>query len=180
MPGSVDDIINAFGEKLVTDIRASLRSKGVTFGGGEDSKLAAKTRFEVKATSAGFVFNLIMPEYSYWVNKGRDPGPVSKGGRDSISKWAKRKGIIGDFQAKNLQDRLALQSKSQHKRKVLKKLPFKEALTALTFLVARKVTVNGYKGNHFLDEVLNDGRVEQFRKDLSAAVKNQIKVEILK
>jgi len=177
MPG-IDEIINAFGEKLVTDIHASLIRNGVVFGGGQESKLAARTRFTVTSTANGISFNLIMPDEAYWVNKGRKPGPVSKKGRESIADWAKRKGVVGKFMTEELKARKERQRKGNRKVKTLKKLPFDKAVKALTFLIAGKITEKGYAATHFLDEVINDGRVSQFEKDLATALKKRIIVEI--
>lgn len=174
----IDNIINAFGVQLVTDIRKSLIANKVVFGGGGESKLSAKTRFEVKRTLDGYTFNLIMPDYSYWVNVGRKPGNVSKEGQASISEWAKRKGIVGKFQNENLVTRQKLREGSTRKLKPLKKIPFDKAVKQITFLISRKISKKGYEGNHFLDEVLNDGRLEKFRLDLTGSIKQKIIVDI--
>jgi hypothetical protein len=171
---SVDKILNEFGETLVTDLRNKLRSKGVTFGGGQDSKLAAKTAFNITQKAEGIEFELTMPPEYYWVNKGRKPGNVSKEGKKSIESWATRKAIVGSFASKDLERRLDIQneSKSNNKNrtyKKLKKLPFKKALKALTFIVARGVQKNGYEPTYFLDEVLNDGRLKKLQADINEA-----------
>jgi hypothetical protein len=176
----VDKIVRAFGEKLVTDIRASLAVKGVTYAGGGDSKLAAKTRFEIRQTSTGTIFNLIMPDYWYYVNNGRKPGPVSKEAQKDIGEWANRKGIVGKFQNENLITRQKARENNKRKLKPLKKLPFAKAKVQVTFLISRKITLKGYEGNSFLDDVLNDGRLAKFKSDLGAALKKDILIEIRK
>lgn len=168
-------IIDDFGKSLITDLRKSLVSKGVTFGGGGESKLSAKMRYTITQDNKGLSFNLVMPDYGYWLDKGRKPGPVSQAGQASISDWVKRKGIVGKFQQQNLQDRIAA-----HKthRKPLKKLEFNKAVKALTFLVSRKVAKHGYKPTHFISDVLNDGRLKKFQADISAELKRQITIEL--
>jgi len=178
MQTSVDKILNAFGNKLVTDLRAKLRAKGVTFGGGQDSKLAAKTAFEITQKAEGIEFLLTMPPEYYWVNKGREPGKVSKEGKKSIESWVQRKAIVGDFQSKNLQARIEKRTGKRAKYKTLKKLPFKKAVAALTFIVARGVAKNGYEPTYFLDEVLNDGRLKKLDADLREAGFNDFVTEI--
>jgi hypothetical protein len=180
---TVNEILDAFGEKLVTDLRNKLRSKGVTFGGGQDSKLAAKTMFQISQTGDGIQFLLTMPPEYYWVNKGRNPGAVNKEGRESIASWAKRKAIVGDFAARNLEARNKMQAESKEKGnrktyKKLKKLPFKKALQALTFVVAQAVTKNGYEPTYFLDEVLNDGRLKKLQEDINEAGFNDFVTQI--
>lgn len=174
MPSSVDKILNEFGEKLVTDLRNKLRSKGVTFGGGQDSKLAAKTEFEITQKVYGIEFLLKMPKEYYWVNKGRKPGNVSKEARIGIASWAQRKAIVGSFQQRNLEARIKIQNESKAKNKnrtykKLKKLPFKKAVEALTFVVAAKIAAKGYEPTYFLDEILNDGRLKKLQEDINNA-----------
>lgn len=173
----VDNILNEFGVKLVSDLRKSLVDKGVTFGGGQESKLSAKIRFEIKQTTKGIVFNLVMPDYSYYVDKGRKKGPVSKEGRKLISQWAKRKGIVEDYRVKNLKERKEAQSGVKNP-KALKKIPFNEAVEQITFVVARSIGRKGYKGNKFLTETITDGRILRLEKDISDALKKQIIIDL--
>ena len=181
MPTQVEQILEEFGEKLVTDVRAKLRAKGVVFG-PQDSKLAAKTEFEVGAKDSGIALDFIMPEEWYWVNYGRKPGPVSKEGRNSLANYVTRKGIVGNFIAKDLQRRQDLQKErkanSSRKPKKLKRLSFKKGVEALTFLKAQAITKYGYKPTHFFDEVLNDGRQDKLRKDLEEAGQRDIVLKL--
>lgn len=184
MPDDLNSIVNSFGNKIVTDIRNSLRESGVVSGGGQDSKLAAKTRFEIKFLPGGFEIDIYMPDYYFWVNDGRRPGPVSRDGRKSISNWVKSRGIVGKFITDNLKDRVAAQDairgKTKRKLKTLKKLPFDKGVKALTYLVSRKITKKGYEATHFLDKVLNDGRVDRFKEQVTEVTKKQIQIEIRK
>ena len=95
-------LIEQFGEDLINDIRKSLKDKGVTFGGGQESKLAAQLRFDIRYTSKGISFQLFMPDYGKFVNDGRGPGGVSEEGRLNIAEWGRRKGYIEPFRQKDL------------------------------------------------------------------------------
>lgn len=161
-------ILQTFGEDLITDLTKKLQEHGVTYNGG-DSRLAAKMRFRVVPTSDGSNFQLLMPDYSYFVNKGREPGNVSAKGQAGIAEWGKRKGYIGDFQTKDLIRRKAKQAKSKREHlKQLKKMPFDRAKKAFGFVVARTINKKGYKGTHFLDEIIEDGRVAILLNDLKS------------
>jgi len=175
---NVDEILESFGVELVQDLQKSLVDKGVTFTGGGASKLSGRIRYEIKQNSDSVVFNLIMPDYSEFVDKGRNPGSVSREGQRSISEWAKRKGIVGKFQNENLATRKKAQENARRKIKTLQKLPFDKALKALTFLVAIKVRKQGYKGNNFYSDVVNDGRIQAFQDQLTAAFKQKVLIEI--
>lgn len=175
---TVDNILDEFGKNLVTDLRESLIRNGVTFGGGGESKLSGKIRFTMTKSASGIVFELKVPDYAYWLNKDREPGPVSREGRKSIADWAERKGIVGKFMTEDLKRRIERQRKGTRKVKTLKKQPFDKALKALTFLIAKKITLKGFEGNQFMDEVLNDGRLDKLKVDLGQALKQQIIIEI--
>lgn len=171
MPSELNNIIDSFGDALLTDLRKSLVNKGVIFGGGGESKLSGKMRFEVKQSGDGIVLNFIMPSYAYYVNKGRKPGPMSKEGQASLSKWIGRKGIVAKFQRENLAQRMAAH---RTHRKTLQKLPFDKAVKALTYLIARKLKTKGYPATHFIDDVVNDGRLKAFSAALSEVMKRII------
>lgn len=178
-----DDIVNIltdFGTKLKEDTQQSLRDKGVTFG-GQDSRLSARLKFNITNESGIISFRFYMPDYAGAIDTGRIPAPVSKAGQESISKWVKRKGIVGDFQSQNLADRLAKQAhaKSQRRKKALQKLPFDKATKALTFLIARKIKAKGIEGNHFYHDVINDGRLDKLQEALSKIITTGVRVEII-
>jgi len=184
---NIEGIIDAFGEKLVTDIRASLRKEGVTFGGSRtESRLSASTVYEVVQTGDGIRFNLKMNEYWYWVNNGREPGAISKEGQKKIADWADKKGYVEEFRVSNLKARKEKQEEaksklaagSNRKFKTLKKLKFEQAKKGLGYIITRAKEKNGYEANYFLDKVLNDGRLKELELALSTAAKRQIIIEL--
>lgn len=177
-----DDIVKVlsdFGLETKTDLQQSLRDKGVKFG-GQDSKLSNRIKFEVKQSGTSIVFQLSLPDYYEYVDKGRRSGGVSKTGQESVSNWIKRKGLITKFANDNLQTRLKKQSenKSDRKKKVLKKQPFEKSLKALTYLISRKLKAKGFTGNNFFTDVIKDGRVEELKAKLSKITKTNIEIQI--
>jgi len=182
-----DDIYNLldeFGTNLKDDLQQSLRDKGVTFG-GQDSKLSKSISFEIAQVGKAVTFKLKMPEYGEAVDKGRKAAGVSIEGQESISNWAKRKGIVGKFATSSLNSRIKLQSEAKANNrnrkewKTLKKPSFEKQLKAVTYLVSRKLQAKGYEGNHFYSEVIEDGRVEKLKQDLALVLKSNIEVEII-
>lgn len=182
-----DDIYNLldeFGTNLKDDLQQSLRDKGVTFG-GQDSKLSKSISFEIAQVGKAVTFKLKMPEYGEAVDKGRKAAGVSIEGQESISNWAKRKGIVGKFATSSLNYRIKLQSEAKANNrnrkewKTLKKPSFEKQLKAVTYLVSRKLQAKGYEGNHFYSEVIEDGRVEKLKQDLALVLKSNIEVEII-
>ena len=177
----IETILEDFGEKLVNDLRAALKAKNVGYG-GQDSKLAAKIRFRVIPKDNSISFQLLMPDYGEFVDRGRGPGPVSKKGIEKIGEWARAKNIVGQFQEKELQQRIKKQNESKQKAKsfskqgkrdravrkwkTLKKMPFNRAKKQLAFAIASKIRAKGYEGKNFFTDTINDGRLDTLATDL--------------
>ncbi len=167
----IEIVIDEFGNKLVEDLRASLKKKDVMFQ-GQDSKLAASIRFRTLPKADSIVFQLLMPDYAEIRDKGRKPGPVSKEGKKNIGEWGNRKGMIGKFAKAQLEIRQKKQNEAKARnkdRKIWKRLkvmPFNKAKEAFAYVVSRSIAKKGYKGNNFFTDVINDGRVDELKKDL--------------
>ena len=177
----IETILEDFGEKLVNDLRAALKANNVGYG-GQDSKLAAKIRFRVVPKDNSISFQLLMPDYGEFVDRGRGSGPVSKKGIEKIGEWARAKNIVGQFQEKELQQRIKKQNESKQKAKsfskqgkrdravrkwkTLKKMPFNRAKKQLAFAIASKIRAKGYEGKNFFTDTINDGRLDILATDL--------------
>ena len=186
----VEKILEAFGTKVVEDLRKSLSDKlqaraasyKSKYPGGSsnpgDSALSASIKYRIVDSSEGIKLNVYLNDYWEAVDSGRKAAGVSQDAR--IDKWIKSRNLIPGFQNKNLADRLANQAKnkSTRKKKVLKKMKFADAVKAMDFLVRRKLKDKGYQGNQFFSSVLEDGRQEKLTKDIAAAMKKDIEIII--
>ena len=186
----VEIILEAFGTKVVEDLRKSLSEKlqaraasyKSKYPGGSsnpgDSALSASIKYLIVDSSDGINLNVYLNDYWEAVDSGRKAAGVSQDAR--IDKWIKSRNLIPGFQNKNLADRLEKQAKntSTRKKKVLKKMKFSEAVKAMDFLVRRKLKDKGYQGNQFFSSVLDDGRQEKLTKDIAAAMKKDIEIII--
>jgi hypothetical protein len=186
----VEIILEAFGTKVVEDLRKSLSEKLQSraafykskYPGGSsnpgDSALSASIKYLIVDSSEGIKLNVYLNDYWEAVDSGRKAAGVSQDAR--IDKWIKSRNLIPGFQNKNLADRLEKQSKntSTRKKKVLKKMKFADAVKAMDFLVRRKLKDKGYQGNQFFSSVLEDGRQQQLTKDIAAAMKKDIEIII--
>ena len=187
----VEKILEAFGTKVVEDLRKSLSEKlqakasryqskynsGSTNPG--ESALGASIKYRILDSSDGIKLNVYLNDYWEAVDTGRKPAGVLKEAK--IDKWIKKRNIIPSFIKSNLEDRIENQNrrnKSNRETKVLQKLTFAEALKAMDYLVRRKIQNQGYWGIHFFDEVVNDGRQQQLTKDIAAAMKKDIEIII--
>lgn len=179
----IELILKEFGEKLVDDLRAALKKDGVGYG-GQDSKLAASIKFKIILKNEGIAFQLTMPNYAEYVDKGRRQTKKKGDGsvRKKIEEWARAKNIIGQYQEKELQERIKKQNESKRRYKqnskkskaerakrvwkTLKKMPFNRAKKQLAFAIASKIHKKGYEGNNFFTNTINDGRLDILATDL--------------
>ena len=187
----VEKILEAFGTKVVEDLRKSLSEKlqaraasyKSKYPGGSsnpgDSALSASIKYLIVDSSEGIKLNVYLNDYWEAVDSGRKPAGVSQDAR--IDKWIKSRNLIPGFQKSNLEDRIDTQNrlnKTNRKTKVLKKMKFADAVKAMDFLVRRKLKNKGYQGNQFFSSVLEDGRQEKLTKDIALAMKKDIEIII--
>ena len=184
----VEIILEAFGTKVVEDLRKSLSEKlqaraasyKSKYPGGSsnpgDSALSASIKYLIVDSSEGIKLNVYLNDYWEAVDSGRKAAGVSQDAR--IDKWIKSRNLIPGFQNKNLADRLEKQAKNKttRKKKVLKKMKFADAVKAMDFLVRRKLKNKGYQGNEFFSSVMEDGRQEKLATDIKAALNKEIQI----
>jgi hypothetical protein len=185
----VEKILEAFGTKVVEDLRKSLSEKlqarasryqskynsGSTNPG--ESALGASIKYRIVDSSDGIKLNVLLNDYWEAVDTGRKPAGVLKEAK--IDKWIKKRNIISSFIKSNLEDRIENQNrrnKTNRETKVLQKLTFAEALKAMDFLVRRKLQNKGYEGNYFFNEVMEDGRQEKLIVDIRTALKKDVEI----
>lgn len=175
----IKNILADFGDKLVTDLRENLLRKE---NRPTKSKLSASIKYNDTVFKNGsYVMSISINDYYKYVDQGRGAGPVSQSGQKNIGEWGASRGYIGEFQKKNLQQRLEQQAKNKtnRKKKPLKKLAFDKARKQFIFLVARKLKQKGYKGNNFFGEVFDDGRVETLTQTLTQLLSKNVAIEII-
>ena len=185
----VEIILEAFGTKVVEDLRKSLsdklQAKAASYkskypGGSSnpgDSALSASIKYLIVDSSEGIKLNVYLNSYWEAVDSGRKPAGVSQDAR--IDKWIKSRNLIPGFQKSNLEDRIDTQNrlnKTNRKTKVLKKMKFADAVKAMDFLVRRKLKDKGYQGNQFFSSVLEDGRQEKLATDIRLAMNKEIEI----
>jgi hypothetical protein len=185
----VEKILEAFGTKVVEDLRKSLSEKlqaraasyKSKYPGGSsnpgDSALSASIKYLIVDSYDGIKLNVYLNDYWEAVDSGRKAAGVSQDAR--IDKWIKSRNLIPGFQKSNLEDRIDTQNrlnKTNRKTKVLKKMKFADAVKAMDFLVRRKLKNKGYQGNQFFSSVLEDGRQEKLATDIRLAMKKDIEI----
>lgn len=173
-------IVDLFLVRLVRDTKASLaekeKAKAMRFGRSwnGNSRLWGTIKAKRIVKDGITSYQLVMADYYYWVDKGRDPGNVSKGA--DIEGWVKRKGlnpvrIISEM-------REAAREGKVKRVANLKKPTFAQATKQMGYLVRRKLTAKGYEANRFYTSVINDGRLVKLREDYKTAVGKDLVIEI--
>ena len=180
----IDEILVDFGVKLQIDLQASLKSK---MSNGYNPRLSGKIKsLPIKHMGDLTEYILQMPLYGKALDGGRgktkEPGNGAL--RKNIAEWLKRRNdIFRKFEKGNLEYRLEQQAKNKKTNrpsKPLKKLAFEKAIKQFSYIIARKIHRDGYKGNQFFSEVINDGRLEKLERDLLEATQNEVIIEITK
>jgi hypothetical protein len=181
-------ILDEFILKLSEDTRESLQSKldeRANKHGGKKvkSRLWASIKPNVAVFKGGkIVSTLTMNDYWDVVNDGRRASNVSEEGQSKIADWSATRGLAEKIRITDLEARKEKQSLSKRKGKLksLKKMPFDRAKKAAGFLVARSLQKKDLEPTNFLDEVIEDGRIEQLKEDIATVFKKDVMIDIRK
>ncbi len=174
----IDEILVEFGMKLEQDLQDSLASK---MGGSYNARLSGKIKsLPIRHMGDLTEYILQMPLYGKALDGGR--GPTKEHGNGALRKnlvdWIKRRGLeVKISQRKQLR---AAKVKNKKIKKAVKQRNFEDAVKSLAYAIAKKIHKDGYKGNQFFSEVINDGRLEKLERDLLEATQNEVIIEITK
>jgi len=174
----IDKLLIDFAEVTVNDVRANL-DKAVNYG-GNPSRLSAKINY-IPPTNLGdkIVLQIIMPDYGFVLDKGRNAGNVSKEGVESIEKWIKRRGLTPKMSKKRTE--LVRNRKTP---KPVKQQNREKAVKQFAFAIAKKIKQKGHAQPYkeqklgFWSKVINDGRIEELQNRISEIVKTDIIIQI--
>ena len=172
----IEDLLTEFGKQLVIDTQKSLKSK--QRDSSLNSRLSTSINPQTTYESGKIVFKLTMNDYWDAVNSGRDP--TSKGGdgalRRNLIRWIKTRKLKVEISKRKEEKAKTLKNKKV--KKSYKKQTYETAVENLAFVIARKIHKEGYEGNNFFDEVINDGRIEKLQNEITELVKDDIIIEI--
>lgn len=172
----IEDLLTEFGKQLVIDTQKSLKSK--QRDSSLNSRLSTSINPQTTYESGKIVFRLTMNDYWDAVNSGRDP--TSKGGdgalRRNLIRWIKTRKLKVEISKRKEEKAKTLKNKKV--KKSYKKQTYETAVKNLAFVIARKIHKDGYEGNYFFDEVINDGRIEKLQSEITELVKDDIIIEI--
>lgn len=163
---SVSEILQVFGENFVRDLGNSLDRKKDASG-----NLRKSIHFRIKIFSEHYEFNLLMEDYYKWVDEGRPSGkkgpPINP---NVLLAWLRKPAVISKL---NLRKTAGLTS-----GKGLKKTLVENKAKSLAYIIGRKISKKGIRPTYFFTNVLEDGRVERLKIDLSNGLKKDVEVQI--
>ena len=172
----IEDLLTEFGKQLVIDTQKSLKSK--QRDSSLNSRLSTSINPQTTYESGKIVFRLTMNDYWDAVNSGRDP--TSKGGDGSLRKnlirWIKTRKLKVEISKRKTEKATTLKNKKV--KKSYKKQTYEQAVESVAYAIAQKIHKEGYEGNYFFDEVINDGRIEKLQSEITELVKDDIIIEI--
>jgi len=187
----VDEILIEFGLKLEQDLQDSLAKKVVRARNNKKGKaipikpynprLSGKIKsLPIKHMGDLTQYILQMPLYGKALDGGRGPTKESEGGalRKNLVDWIKRRNI--DVLISKRKQVKQAKIKNKKIKKAAKQRNYEDAVKSLAYGIAKSIHENGYEGNQFFSEVINDGRLEQLEKDLIEATQNEVLIEIKK
>lgn len=178
---AVNDILIAFGQKIVKELKDNLNTYGYKGGKIDASKeLRNSIKFTTKIMGNDFVFELKMKDYYEWVDEGRKPNNKGAGkyptvNPDNIIKWIKTKPNLRDLVAyKNKTEEVTIGRGSKTKRSVLSD----SKLRSLAYVISRKIKEKGIKPTNFFSDVYNDEALLDLKKKLSTELKREVIIEL--
>lgn len=174
---SVEALLDAYGKQIVDDVRASYNTKQAQKAKGpfnQNSRLAASMKYEIRQSIDSIEMVFIMDSSYIWVDGGRKPGKVSREGRASIERWIKRRGLTPKLS--KLRTQKIKSAKNKTVKKAFKQASIESKIKSLAFVIARKITKEGYKPTHFYSLIIKDGREERLKKQIRTEVKKDLKI----
>jgi len=192
------EVLGEFGKKITIDLKKSLREKSYEHAvnaiskskkkGGSAKKVQSRLEASilanpVKFVNGGLLFTLQMNDYWDAVNSGRSE--TEKGGDGAVKRnlirWIKTRGLKVEISKRKTEKIETLKSKGKlgkKIKKVYKQQTYDQAVEQMAYAIAQKIHKDGYEGNHFFDEIIKDGRIEQLKEDIAKLIKTDVIVNI--
>ena len=182
----IERLLTDFSEKLVNDTRASLKNKAnekaSRYGSkqGVQSRLSTSIEAPITYEDGSIILRLQMNKYGGAVNDGRKPTTADGSGdvRQNLIRWIKTRGLKVEISKRRVEKHKALKDKTE--KKSFKSMSYEKKVEQMAYAIANKIHKVGYEGNHFYDEVINDGRMEVLINDLKELIKTDFNFEITK
>jgi len=172
-----------WGKEFATDLKASLETALKKGRKGNPQEASLHFDEQIEYSSDGVKVQIIASG-DYWLNieKGRKPGAKRPPSEVVGKKWQNANNI----NAKKVLAEIAVNYKRKNglsvtDRKITrrkKELSYDEAAKRLSFILAGSISKKGIKAKPYVQEVLNDGRVDELKQTISGIVGREIVLEL--
>lgn len=186
---AVKEILEQFGETLVNDLRESIIAKGhgsSTNNASDQSSLIGSVKYKIFGRDTQVTFSLSMADYYKYIDEGtKKAGKKGGGGKKmlaSLESWIQGKSQLREVVKKN---QLFYKDEKGKFKERKEKLKYSKSLSSFAYAVKRSIHKRGiikrfgYRGSSFYSSVINDGRVDRLKKDISSVLKRSVKVELV-
>ncbi len=174
-------VLYQFGDSTVRALQTSIDSKKVN----ASYKLRQSIDYKVRLLGDSIEFKLgwtgDADGYARAADTGRRPGKMPP--IEPIRKWIAAKGIpLPDESAlrKNIRRNTGGKLAGKVRRLTMKQRSVEQRSKSLAFLIARKIGKEGTKASNFFTDVVTDQLYADLRKQLAAAAKKDILIELRK
>lgn len=186
-------LLGEFGKDITIDLKKNLRvrsyehavkaisrskKKGNTASQIQSRLEASILANPVKYANGGLLFTLTMNDYWDAVNSGRNPTTKSGDGslRKNLIRWIKTRKLKVEVSKRKINKTNTLKSKKV--KKAYKQKTYDQAVDQMAYAIAQKIHKDGYEGNHFFDEIINDGRIDKLKEDIAKLINTEIIIDI--
>lgn len=167
------DILEEWANLVTNEIRDNLVSKDAWF---DRSNLAQEIiALPIEQTQGGYMISIQLPEYAYWVDKGRNKSdkmpPLGK-----LEDWITRRGIATPLRVKvKVKTKKGIRFANRSFKTTL------ESRKSMAFGIGKKIQKGGYesKGKGFYSEIFNEDRIEELTTSLAAKFGQLFEAEIV-
>lgn len=186
---AVAKILEQFGEDLVNDLKQSIIAKGhgsSTNNASDQSSLIGSVKYKIFGRDTNVTFSLSMADHYKYIDQGtKKAGKKGGGGKKMVSSledWIQGKSQLREVVKKN---QLFYKDENGKFKPRKNKLKYSKALSSFAYAVKKSIHKRGiikrfgYRGSLFYSSVINDGRVEKLKKDISLVLKRSVEVELV-
>lgn len=176
----LESILDAFGKKLVTDVRQSWdeekKKKAAKYGTpfNPNSRLNASMSYEVTFKDGSLFMVFSMADTYVFPEDGRKAAGVSKEGQRSLAEWVRRNGL--KFNITKKAKATTKKIKNKQVKRAYKQQSMEQAIKGIVYVISRKIKERGYEGTRFYHKVINDGRVQMLQKEIFERFNEEIQI----
>lgn len=166
-----NEVFTSFQERLYTDVEKSLMDKGHGDPYGSSTGIISSIEFKLVTKAGELGFDMLMNDYWEYLENGRKP-----------ASWRFKRGGKGG--KSNFIESIKSYIESRDIHVDLKGRTYDKAVTSFAFAIANAINKRGtikrfgYKGSHFLSDVLNDGRLDTFASELTDLLGEEVVIVV--